>query len=78
MEQKTNQVRRMVATGDYKGALKIAKGFLLGITKDDSDAMRRGYEAMWNPAFYQSIGMNPVEVAQNGVNTVIRLYGIQS
>lgn len=78
MERKTDQVRRLILAEDYKGALKIAKGFRLGISKDDSDAMRRGYEAMWNPVFYQSIGMDPVEVAQRGVNTVIRLYGIQS
>lgn len=76
MEKKTEKVRRLVAEGDLKGALSIAKGFRLGISKADSDDMRRGYEAMWNPTFYQSLGMNPAEIAQKGVDTVIRLYGV--
>ena len=76
MESKSDMVRRLVSTGDFKGALRIAKGFRLGITKADSDDMRRGYECMTNPRFYQSIGMNPAEIAQKGVDTVIRLYGV--
>ena len=38
--------------------------------------MRRGYECLVYPAFYQSIGKDPSEIAQKGVETVQRLYGI--
>lgn len=37
--------------------------------------MRRGYECMIHPEFYQSIGKNPSEIAQKGVEAVQRLYG---
>ena len=76
MERKSDAVRRLVAVGDYKAALKIAKDFRLGISKTDSDDMIRGYECMTHPTFYESIGMNPAEIAQKGVDTVVRLYGV--
>ena len=72
MERKSDTVRRLVAAGDFKAA----KDFRLGISKEDSDDMRRGYECMIHGAFYQSIGKDPSEIAQKGVETVQRLYGI--
>ena len=42
MERKSEAVRRLVAAGDFKAALRIAKDFRLGISKEDSDNMRRG------------------------------------
>lgn len=74
-ERKSDAVRRMVAAGEYKNALKIAKGFRLGITKEDSVDMQRGYECLTHPAFFQSIGMNPAQIAQKAIATVTRLYG---
>ena len=76
MERKSDTVRRLVAAGDFKAALRIAKDFRLGISKEDSDDMRRGYECMIHGAFYQSIGKDPSAIAQKGVETVQRLYGI--
>ena len=75
MERKSDTVRRMVAVGDFKAALRIAKDFRLGITKEDSDDIRRGYECMVHPEFYQSIGKDPMQIAQKGVEAVKRLYG---
>lgn len=75
MERKSDAVRRLVAAGDFKAALRIAKGFRLGISKEDSDDMRRGYECMVYPEFYQSIRKDPLQIAQKGVETVQRLYG---
>ncbi len=76
MERKSDTVRRLVAAGDFKAALRIAKDFRLGISKQDSDDMRRGYECLVHPGFYKSIGKNPSEIAQKGVEVVQRLYGI--
>ena len=76
MERKSEAVRRMVAAGEYKRALSIAKDFHLGISKEDSNDMRRGYECMTHPRFYESIGMDTAKIAQKGVETVIRLYGV--
>lgn len=74
MESKSDRVRRLVAAGQFKEALRIAKGFRRGITKSDSDAMQRGYECLVHPAFYQGIGYNPAEIAQKGIETVSRLF----
>lgn len=77
MERKSDIVRRLVAAGDYKGALRIAKDFRLGIEKEDSDDMKRGYECIVHPRFYESIGADTDKIAQKGIATVKRLYGIQ-
>lgn len=76
MERKTDAVRRLVAAGKYKEALKIAKDFRLGISEEDSDAMKRGYECLVYPQFYQSIGINPTETAGKGQETLQRLFGV--
>ena len=75
-EKKSDTVRRLVSGGQYKEALRIAKDFRLGISKADSDDMRRGYEAIVHPRFFKSLGMDTAKIAQKAVETVIRLYGI--
>ena len=50
-EKKSDIVRKLVACGEFKKALRIAKEFRMGIAKADSDAMKRGYECMINPNF---------------------------
>ena len=75
MERKSDLVRRLVSECRYKEALRIAKEFRLGIKKDDSDDMRRGYECMVHSRFYKQLGMDTDKIAQKGVETIIRLYG---
>lgn len=74
-QRKSDVVRAAVARGDYKKAMGIARNFRLGISKEDSDAMRRGFECMVYPDFYRSIGKDIKMEIQNGVNTLLRLYG---
>lgn len=75
-ERKSDAVRRLVAERKYREALRIAKDFRLGISKEDSDDMIRGYEAMVFPEFYQSIGLDTRQISQKGIETITRLYGI--
>ncbi|WP_278941202.1 hypothetical protein [Anaerotruncus colihominis] len=76
MERKSDTVRRLVAAGDFKAALRIAKDFRLGITKTDSDDMRRGYECMVTcPEFYKSIGFDVEECVKKGIEVLVRIYG---
>lgn len=77
MERKSDTVRRLVASGDFKSALRIAKEFRIGISKEDSDSMRRGYDCIVHSRFYEQLGIDPVKTAQKGVDTVKRLYGNQ-
>lgn len=74
-ERKSDKVRRLVKDGDYKAALRIAKDFHFGINREDSDTMKRGYECMVWPSFYESIGKNPSETSAKAVETIQRLYG---
>ncbi len=75
MESKSDAVRRLVAAGDFKAALRIAKDFRLGITKEEADSLKRGYECLLYPDFYSQIGIDPRQTALKGVETVRRLYG---
>ncbi|WP_317399657.1 hypothetical protein [Anaerotruncus colihominis] len=76
MVKKTDIVRAAVSAGNYKEALRIAKDFRLGISKEDSDAMKRGYECMaTSPEFYESIGFDVSECIDKGIEVLVRIYG---
>lgn len=76
MERKSDAVRRLVAAGDFKAALRIAKDFRLGIAKEDSDDMKRGYECMaTSPEFYKSIGVDVDGCVRKGIEVLVRIYG---
>ena len=75
-ERKSDRVRRFIREGDYKAALRIAKDFRLGISKEQSDNMIRGYECMTNPRFYVSIGVDIARTVEKGLETLLSLYGV--
>ena len=75
MERKSDTVRRLVSERKFKEALRIAKDFRLGIQKDDSEDMKRGYECIVHPEFYRQLGLDTDKIAQKGVETILRLYG---
>ena len=74
-EKKTDIVRKLIAEGNHKKALVIAKGFKLGITKDESSQMTRAYECMVHREFYEQIGRNPEQEINAGIMVLNRLYG---
>lgn len=76
MERKSDRVRRLVSEGNYKEALRIAKDFHLGISKEQSDSMKLGYECMTNPRFYRSIGFDINITVRKGIETITSLYGV--
>ena len=73
-ERKSDTVRRLVAGGDFKGALAIAKGFRLGIRKADWKQMTRAYECMVYPDFYKSIGFQTEDEIDKGIAIIKKLY----
>ena len=75
MERKSDMVRRLVSGGDYKKALRIAKGFRLGITKEQSDAMTLAYECMVHGRFYVQLGYDLNEKIDAGLKILLALYG---
>ena len=76
MERKSDRVRRLIREGDYKSALRIAKDFRLGVSKEQSDNMIRGYECMTNPRFYISIGVDIPKTVEKGLETLLSLYRV--
>ncbi|GHU55177.1 hypothetical protein AGMMS49975_16620 [Clostridia bacterium] len=74
-EKKSDIVRRLVTDGEYKKALRIAKDFRLGISKADSEAVKRGYECMLYPGTYAQLGIDTDKAVESGISTLSRLYG---
>lgn len=66
MVKKTDVVRSAVAAGDMRKALSIAKGFKLGITKEQHDDMTRAHEAMTNSRFYEEANDVQIYLPDNG------------
>lgn len=75
MERKSDAVQRLVASGEFKSALKIAKDFRLGITKAESDAMTLGYECMVHARFYEQLGYDLKQKIAEGIEVLTKLYG---
>ena len=75
MVKKTEQVRDLVRQGRYKEALRIVKGFRLGITREQIESMTRAYECMVHPDFYRSIGKNTKECIDGGVAVLCQIFG---
>lgn len=77
MKKKSDMVRELVAEGNYKKALSIAKGFKLGFTKAEQDVMTRAHECMVHPGFYSQLGFDEAKIIEDGINLVKRVYGEQ-
>ena len=73
-ERKSDKVRRLVAAGDHKQALAIAKSFRLGITKEQHSTLLRAYECLVHPSFYQSIGTDIAKAITDGVTVLNQIY----
>ena len=65
--KKTEQVRELIKQGELTKALRIAKGFKINVTKEQRDAMTRGYECIVNPRFYKSIGTDIDKAIADGI-----------
>ena len=75
MKKKSEMVKELVAAGDYKKALSIAKGFKLGFTKEEQSTMTRAYECMVHPGFYRQLGIDEEKEIADGIEIVKRVYG---
>ena len=75
MERKSDMVRRLVGEGKTKEALRIAKDFRLGITKEQSDSMKYAYECIVHGRFYAQLGRDVEGRIRSGTETLKLLYG---
>lgn len=75
MKKKSDMVRELVAAGDYKKALRIAKGFKIGFTKEEQSTMTRAHECMVHPGFYSQLGIDEANAIEAGIEIIKRAYG---
>ena len=73
--RKSDIVRAAVASQNYKEALKIAKDFRIGITKEQRSTMARAYECLLYEDFYRQIGTDIPAAIQEGIDLVVKIYG---
>ena len=73
-ERPTDKVRRLIREGDFKGALRIAKGFTRGITYGQHDAMTLAYECIVHPDFYVQLGIDTQEAIKKGREVLTQLF----
>lgn len=59
MVTKTELAVQAFHAGDTAKALKLASGFKLGITKQQSTVLKRGYECLHYPDTYRQLGKDP-------------------
>ena len=75
MTRKSDVVRAYVKCGRIKEALRVAKTFRLGITRDQAEAMCWAYECIVHPKFYAEIGIDVAEKVKAGTAVLQSLYG---
>ena len=75
MVSKSDIVRGLVASGDYKKALSIVKGFRFGIAKEDLSKMKLAYECLVHTGFYEQLGTDTVTAIAEGIQVLNALYG---
>ena len=67
-ETKTESLKKALMTNDRNLALKLGKNFHIGLTPDEVSAIKRGYECLKHPSFYNSIGYHPEECMEQAMN----------
>lgn len=75
MVKKTDMVREALREGDFKKALRIAKGFRINVTVSEREKMSMAYECIVHPDFYRQIGTDIPKAIAEGKEVVSRLYG---
>ena len=66
MIKKSDIVGEAVREQDWKKALRIAKDFRIGVTREQRSKMTRAYECIVHPDFYQQIGVDIPETIEQG------------
>jgi hypothetical protein len=64
---KAQAIRDLISAGDFKTALRGAKDFHIGVSKEQRSVMRRAYEAIVHPMFYHQIGIDTEKAIQEGI-----------
>lgn len=72
-KSKNQEVRELVAQGEYKKALQICKEWKYA-NPSHSEILRRGYDCLMYPGFYKQLGKNPEEEYMKAVEVLKEVY----
>ena len=75
MVKKTDIVKEAVRQENWKKALQIAKDFRINVTREQREVMSRAYECMVHERFYLSLGEDIKSRIEEGIETLIGIYG---
>ena len=75
MKKKSDMVRELVAEGNFKKALSIAKGFKIGFTKEEQSILTRAHECLAHPGWYKQLGIDEDKAVEAGIEILRRAYG---
>lgn len=64
---KTETVKQMFLSGNHKAALRIAKDFKIGITRQEASDMQLAYECMVHGSFYRQLGKDIDAAIKQGI-----------
>lgn len=73
--KKSDMVRELVAEGNFKKALSIAKGFKIGFTKEEQSTLTRAHECLAHPGWYRQLGIDEDKAVEAGIEILKRAYG---
>ena len=70
---KSELVRNYIKNQQWKEALREAKDFRIGVSKEQRSTMARAYECIVHPAFYESIGKSLAECIEAGKSVLMEV-----
>lgn len=73
-QPQTQKAVQVYQSGDVKGALRLVKGFKIGLSKGERGTLALGYECIVHPDFYQSLGKNLPQCIEEAKNLFIQKF----
>lgn len=74
METKTGKAEELMKMQKYKECLSIMKGFNIGLSKEEKNSIKRGYECFVWPDFYRQINIDVEKAKSEGIETAKRYF----
>jgi len=71
---KTSILRSHIAKREYKSALRIAKTFRIGISKEDQRTLQYAYECLVFPDQYRQLGRDVEAAISQGIQLLLNIY----
>ena len=72
---KAQDVRKLIAEENFKAALRGAKDFRIGVSPEQRSVMRRAYESIIHPSFYEQIGIDTENAIKEGIAVLQEVVG---